>query len=556
MKKYLYISVVLFQIHSLSGVDWLQFQYNSENHGRAPKAVRPPYRARWIWYGEDNSVFVGKKVSMGQVPRPVKDTVGLLSFTMSAVVADGQVIFGDLNGKVYCLAESDGKQIWKTQLPGALIYCLGIYKQNDEASNNIIVAPCQDGKIYGLSWKGKVLWNIKARKPFVTPPKIVNGIAYAGSLDGNMYAVDIASGKLLWKTDVGAPIRQPCAIAKEKVFFGSEDMIFHALNAKNGKEIWKSKKGQMKGQSFRNTWPVVVDDKVITFQIIMDGHAEFIMESLLWHAAGDIRTRTVKEWPKERDAILKWLKGDTTYAYVTTKPWQKNPGKKEGKIRPNMAGSQFKKTCFVFNVDGDGKGNAVEPYQVPMGIVGGTGNSNMGPTLDAQGRPLLWWRVSISTIITGSGFGTGFSPDLSAMDTKTGDRIPLPTTRDIYTKRSKGGRQSCGGPGMELDNHHMITSAEDMIYYFNPFRQCRWMRMGKKGVKTGKTSAVYLRHDGGGNAADVVFYPLKKKSGERQHSMFDSHGAARTPAVIANGGIYCNELDARAFACYETDGGK
>ena len=102
-----------------------------------------------------------------------------------------------------------------------------------------------------------------------------------------------------------------------------------------------------------------------------------------------------------------------------------------------------------------------------MGIVGGTGNSNMGPVLDAQGRPITWWRVSARSIITGGSFGTAFCPDLSALDLQTGDRIILPTTRDIHQ----------GGPGMELDNHHMLTAAGDYIYYHNPFRQARWLKL-------------------------------------------------------------------------------
>ena len=76
--------------------DWLQFQFDAANHGRAPNPVEPPFQLRWVWYGEDNVVVVGRPCPEGKVPRPPNDSVGLLSFTMHAVVADGRVIFGDL----------------------------------------------------------------------------------------------------------------------------------------------------------------------------------------------------------------------------------------------------------------------------------------------------------------------------------------------------------------------------------------------------------------------------------------------------------------------------
>jgi hypothetical protein len=179
-----------------------------------------------------------------------------------------------------------------------------------------------------------------------------------------------------------------------------------------------------------------------------------------------------------------------------------------------------------------------------MGIVGGTGNANMGPVLDALGRPLTWWRVSARSLITGGSFGTAFSPDLSGLDLKTGDRLILPTARDIHR----------GGPGMELDNHHMLTSAGDYVYYHNPFRQARWIKLDGRQNPHGTISAVYGQHDGGGWSGDVVYYATKEAAGVRAAHLFDSHGAARTPIVIADGALFVNELDIRAVACYETCG--
>lgn len=548
MGIFLATEILLFAGSGGPASDWPQFQYNASNHGRtdAP-AVEPPYRLRWVWFGEGRVVVPrGGEHAQGRFGPLPREPYGRLGFTMQGMVADGRVLFGDLEGKLFCLDTRDGSERWKVQFPGALVHAVGIWKFGGDPGRNVVVVPCQDGCIYGLDWSGKEKWKVRARRGFVTPAKIEGNTAFTGSLDGKMYAVEIPTGKVAWTFDAGAPIRQPCAVAGGRVFFGSEDMIFHALDARTGRELWRTAPGQMKGQSFRNTWPMAVGDRVMTFQILVNGMAEFVMEALLWHATPGspvgktpAEKKKIEDWPKEREAILRWLQGDETYAYTVEPPWSKTPGVRRGdKTDPRERGGPFRKTLFVFDAAGDGKGGAVEPYQVPMGIVGGTGNSNV-LALDSQGRPMTFWRVSKATIMKGGSFGTAFTPDLSALDLKTGDRLPYP-------------EGTGGGPGVELDNHHMLTSAGDIVYWFNPFRQARWIRLDGKTNPHGHISAVYGRHDGGGWGGDVVYWPTKEAAGPRAEVMVDTHGAARTPLVVADGALFANELDIRAFACYES----
>ena len=509
---------------TVSGNDWLQFQYNAAHHGRAPEAVEPPYQLRWVWYGEDNVVVVRRPVGAGQVPRPPRENVGLLSFTMHAVVADGRVIFGDLPGKLYCLDSRDGGTIWQRQFPGALVHAVAIEKPSDDPQQNRIVVACQDGKIYGLDWSGRVLWSVSGGRPFVTPPAISHATVYCAGLDGVLYAIDPGSGTVRWKFDAGAAIRQPAAVDQGRVFFGAENMVFYALDARTGRLLWKTAPEQLTGQSFRNTWPVVIDDKVMTFQILVDGMAEYVMEALLFNATpGNHRQKRLEDWPLERQSILEWLAGDPTYAVDCGKYWQDNAGEMRPETRGiRWAGGPIRKSFYVFTTQGDGNGTAVEPYQVPMGIVGGTGNANMGPVLDRSGRPITWWRVSARSIITGGSFGTAFSPDLSALDLMTGDRIILPTSRNIHQ----------GGPGMELDNHHMLTAAGEYVYYHNPFRQARWIKLDGDENPNGQISAVFGQHDGGGWAGDVVYY-ASKADAERGPHRFSTRTARREPRSLS-----------------------
>ena len=70
----------------------------------------------------------------------------------------------------------------------------------------------------------------------------------------------------------------------------------------------------------------------------------------------------------------------------------------------------------------------------------------------------------------------------------------------------------------------------------------------------GQISAVFGQHDGGGWSGDVVYYASKADAGTRSAKIFDTHGAARTPIVVADQALFVNELDIRAMACYESVG--
>src|SRR5262249_26147686 len=70
-------------------------------------------------------------------------------------------------------------------------------------------------------------------------PAIVGGIAYFGSTDGNLYAVDLQSGAEKWKFKTKARITSSPAIDSGMVYFGSYDGNFYAVDATTGKEKWK-----------------------------------------------------------------------------------------------------------------------------------------------------------------------------------------------------------------------------------------------------------------------------------------------------------------------------
>lgn len=116
--------------------------------------------------------------------------------------------------------------------------------------------PCQllilgsdDGNVHTL----KVIFdtkggaNIQEERQFSTggkiwsDPVIKDGVAYFGSLDHKLYALEVDTGKLVWGEpfETGGGVVVSPALHEGKVFFGSFDGVFYAVDAFTGQELWR-----------------------------------------------------------------------------------------------------------------------------------------------------------------------------------------------------------------------------------------------------------------------------------------------------------------------------
>jgi outer membrane protein assembly factor BamB len=77
---------------------------------------------------------------------------------------------------------------------------------------------------------------------FSQKPMILDGIAYVGGVDRNVYAIDANTGELIWKFTADKGFLQSSPEAGEGlIFIGSHDMNLYALDAKSGALAWKFK---------------------------------------------------------------------------------------------------------------------------------------------------------------------------------------------------------------------------------------------------------------------------------------------------------------------------
>jgi outer membrane protein assembly factor BamB len=84
-----------------------------------------------------------------------------------------------------------------------------------------------------------VKWAFRTGGPVVSSPTVVDGVAYVGSDDMHLYAVDVATGTEKWRFKTGGIVRSSPAVAAGIVYFGSYDGLFYALDAATGQLRWK-----------------------------------------------------------------------------------------------------------------------------------------------------------------------------------------------------------------------------------------------------------------------------------------------------------------------------
>jgi eukaryotic-like serine/threonine-protein kinase len=140
----------------------------------------------------------------------------------SPAVSQGRVYFGSYDGNIYAVDAKSGEQRWKFATEGERRFTGRHLHGNDPAGESM-----PDPFDFYLS-----------------SPTIVQDIAYIGSGDGNIYALDAATGALRWKFHTGNVVHASPAFANGTLYIGSWDSYFYALDAKSGQERWRFKTGE------------------------------------------------------------------------------------------------------------------------------------------------------------------------------------------------------------------------------------------------------------------------------------------------------------------------
>lgn len=124
-------------------------------------------------------------------------------------------------------------------------YALGLLSCLPQLAEEAFADGVQEGGNGGaFNTDPSQIWSFPTGGWVVTAPAVAEGVVYAGSDDGNLYALSADNGDLRWSFATGDVIRSTATVADGKVFFGSNDSHLYALEADTGEELWRYNTGE------------------------------------------------------------------------------------------------------------------------------------------------------------------------------------------------------------------------------------------------------------------------------------------------------------------------
>ncbi|HUX12588.1 MAG TPA: PQQ-binding-like beta-propeller repeat protein [Spirochaetia bacterium] len=151
----------------------------------------------------------------------------------SPTLIDGKILFGTVLGTLYCVNESDGREVWRTRGAAPIAGSPGV------ASDRVYVG-LGDGSVaaFGLE-DGRQMWatSVDSGKPVLTPA-VAEGTIFACASGGACVALSAADGHLLWSARPGGGAVTMPVVSGSTVFVGAFDNGLYALKIDDGSEVW------------------------------------------------------------------------------------------------------------------------------------------------------------------------------------------------------------------------------------------------------------------------------------------------------------------------------
>jgi len=132
------------------------------------------------------------------------------------------------------------------------LWCVGPPKDwsmfgGDAAHSNSGAGP----QILSLKWK------FETGAAVTGSATIVDGIAYVGSYDANIYAINAETGAKIWSFKTGYNVMSSQAVVGGKLYTGADDGNIYCLDARTGTQIWKLPVGGPTIRYLQNVGPTI-----------------------------------------------------------------------------------------------------------------------------------------------------------------------------------------------------------------------------------------------------------------------------------------------------------
>jgi len=160
----------------------------------------------------------------------------------SPAVAGGTVFIGSWDGRFYAIDAETGAQKWVFEggQDPAIHNQVG-FQSSAAVVDGTVYVGCRDAHVYAFdAATGRNKWDYPTSKSWVNgTPAVRDGVVYVGTSDSSRFmALDAKTGRLRWNFDAKAYIFSSAALAGELAYFGSHNGKLYAVNTKTGALGW------------------------------------------------------------------------------------------------------------------------------------------------------------------------------------------------------------------------------------------------------------------------------------------------------------------------------
>lgn len=165
------------------------------------------------------------------------------------VIVDGVLYFGSENGIFHSVDGSNGEEIWRNEVGGAVsppalidgtVYFSAVKVTNMEGRNPEVEAD-KPGTVYALDPdSGDINWAFEKNYQILSPPAVDNDTVYVGCWDTNFYAINAETGEEKWRFEEAENVfcGTKAALLNGTLYIGNHDHNLYAINADDGSLIW------------------------------------------------------------------------------------------------------------------------------------------------------------------------------------------------------------------------------------------------------------------------------------------------------------------------------
>ena len=160
-----------------------------------------------------------------------------------AVVSDGFAYIGNSAATIHAVSMRSGAFAWVHPTPGSPLMASSPAVYGDE-----LVYHTMNGWVYVLDRSnGRQLWGWNAGSAIESSPIVRDGVDYFGTAGGQLDALDLRTHRLRWSRSLGAKITSSAAISGDTLYIGDYAGRLWAVSPATGATRWI---GQVNGKIY------------------------------------------------------------------------------------------------------------------------------------------------------------------------------------------------------------------------------------------------------------------------------------------------------------------